>query len=174
MRRSSFRPRRTRRRTARSLVRSRETSSCRCERPSPDSRQRNGLNEDRPRGGRDERRKDSGAIDQRADRQEERRERDDPVAQAAHHLRRRGAAALATANTAEAASPPTDPAAAAAAKLVPCSSARNSETGPDVNGRPTSHPLIEGPNRRPTIVATAMSAGVRTNLSARITVECPH
>src|SRR2546428_13983338 len=86
----------------------------------------------------------------------------------AGHPERRAIAAYATAKAAEAATPPIDPAAAAAAKLVPCSSARKSETGPDVNGRPTSHPLIDGPKRRPTSVATAMSAGVTTSLSARI------
>jgi hypothetical protein len=61
-------------------------------------------------------------------------------------------------------------AAAAAAKVVPCSSARNSETGPEVNGRPTSEALMDGPKRRPTSVATPISAGVRTSLSARISV----
>src|SRR5256885_6576447 len=86
----------------------------------------------------------------------------------AGHAYRRAIAAYATAKTADAATPPIDPAAAAAAKLVPCSSARNNDTGPDVNGRPTSHPLMDGPKRRPTRVATAISAGVRTSLSAKI------
>src|SRR5207237_9912613 len=82
--------------------------------------------------------------------------------------KRRAIAAYTTATTADAATPPIDPAAADAAKPVPCSSARNNDTGPDVNGSPTSQPLIDGPNRRPAIVAIAMSAGVTTSLSARI------
>jgi len=35
--------------------------------------------------------------------------------------------------------------------------------------RKADEPLIDGPKRRPTSLATAMSAGVRTSLSARIT-----
>jgi len=92
-----------------------------------------------------------------------------PTASEAGHVKRRAIVAYAIAKSAEAATPPIDPAAAAAAKLVPCSSARNNETGPDVKGRPTSHPLIDGPKRRPMSVAAAMSAGVRTSLRARIT-----
>src|ERR671936_237506 len=45
-----------------------------------------------------------------------------------------------------------DPAAADAANAVPCSNARKSETGPEVNGSPTSQPEIDGPQRRPASV----------------------
>jgi len=38
--------------------------------------------------------------------------------------------------------------------------------GPDVNGMPTSQPLIAWPQRRPARLAVAMRTGVRTSLSA--------
>ena len=57
---------------------------------------------------------------------------------------------------------------AVVANVVPWSSARKKTTGAEVNGSPTSQPLIVSPQRRPTSVAAAMSAGVRTTLSSRL------
>ncbi|TMD23174.1 MAG: hypothetical protein E6I99_07595 [Chloroflexi bacterium] len=58
--------------------------------------------------------------------------------------------------------------AAVVANAVPWSSARKNTTGAEVSGSPTSQPLVVSPQRRPTSVAVAMSAGVRTTLSRRL------
>jgi len=76
--------------------------------------------------------------------------------------------AYASANAAWATTLAMDPIAAAAAKRSPCSAVRNTETGADVKGKPTSHPDTAGPKRRPRRVALAMSAGVTATLMRRI------
>src|SRR6266481_5446328 len=64
-----------------------------------------------------------------------------------------------------AASPRSVPTAAPVAKDGPCSSARNTETGAEVRGKPASHPPTPCPQRRATRVATAIRSGVTTSLS---------
>ncbi len=60
------------------------------------------------------------------------------------------------------------PTAARPANAGPYCSARKSETGPEVSGKPINSPLIVGPQRRPANVTTAMKKGVMTSLSKRI------
>lgn len=62
------------------------------------------------------------------------------------------------------------PIAALAAKIFPCSSARKTETGPEVSGKPATAPLTAGPQRRPINVSAAMSSGVSKSLIRRMSI----
>ncbi|MDQ2806513.1 MAG: hypothetical protein M3Z04_06295 [Chloroflexota bacterium] len=58
------------------------------------------------------------------------------------------------------------PTAACAANTWPCSSARNSTTGAEVSGSPTSQPLTSGPQRRPARLTPTINNGVSTSFSS--------
>jgi len=55
--------------------------------------------------------------------------------------------------------------AARAAKAGPYCSARKTEMGPEVSGRPMSSPLNTGPQRRPARVTEPMKIGVMSSLN---------
>src|SRR5689334_15298203 len=61
--------------------------------------------------------------------------------------------------------------AAAAANVVPCSSARNKTTGPEVSGRPTSQPLTAGPQRRPARLTAPISSGLTSSLKRKVAIS---
>ncbi len=78
----------------------------------------------------------------------------------------RGAATpYASAKAARATRPNNVPSAARAANSGPCSRARIRDTGPDVRGKPASHPPTPGPQRRPASVARRISSGARRAFS---------
>src|SRR5204863_1198117 len=69
---------------------------------------------------------------------------------------------------ASAAAPARQPRAAAAANPVPCSIAKNQQTGPEVSGSPINQPLKVSPQRWPARLAAPIKTGVTISLRSSV------